>query len=566
MKKLLLSFILLGLGFAANSQVLPPGPLCLPITTSYLHATDVSVGQSDAIPSTNTFIRKVNDTAFLSCVKLVNGDYKFQLINVDFTVRKAALVDYSIQNIQDIQVFRDIPNNRYNLYILHNKDVNGVIVPLISIIDLDVLFGVLPLLSAQFNQYEMYNFSHINKITVCRTGLYGPIAIIGIGKLLNTYPVIFRIQSGIYDELTLDSDERLEDMTFDPYNSQVYVVSTFLNDHENFGIRTFDVLGGFKNLRSQRIIPLDQQLKPSDLKLPLVKSINKGNIAVSVNGISTNGGSTGFIMTFDKDLKELSIHSSYNENHYITDLEYSEEDESLFILRSKSPGTSRQQLSKVFCDELINDDYPLAKERLFDISSYMISDVCLLNPNFVVGVGFKWSSPPAKIHFFKQWTSMSEDVNTDCDTYQESKFEKRALTIREIRRFDIPDHTYMSYVQKVTARFYYPTTAFSFNCRECVDPQAIVIDDDSPFKSSMKEGESDSELKIYPNPSKDRVYLESINSIEKIEIYNIVGQKISEESIYSNSTSINMEGLHKGTYLIKVYTSEGVESRKVILE
>ena len=62
---------------------------------------------------------------------------------------------------------------------------------------------------------------------------------------------------------------------------------------------------------------------------------------------------------------------------------------------------------------------------------------------------------------------------------------------------------------------------------------------------------------IFPNPSKDIVYIQGISDEDvKIEIYNILGEKVTNIRVLSN-TSIDISGLQDGIYMLSVLTNEG---------
>jgi len=71
---------------------------------------------------------------------------------------------------------------------------------------------------------------------------------------------------------------------------------------------------------------------------------------------------------------------------------------------------------------------------------------------------------------------------------------------------------------------------------------------------------------IYPNPAKDVVNLTSSSKIERVEMFNMMGQKVSEKSVNANSTSVNVVNLNAGTYVVKVYTNAGVATKKIVVE
>ena len=60
-------------------------------------------------------------------------------------------------------------------------------------------------------------------------------------------------------------------------------------------------------------------------------------------------------------------------------------------------------------------------------------------------------------------------------------------------------------------------------------------------------------FRVFPNPTKGNLYITTTESIEKIEVYNYIGQKMIE----SNQNTINTNNLTNGMYLLKIYTNRG---------
>ncbi|WP_326983355.1 T9SS type A sorting domain-containing protein [Chryseobacterium sp. MYb264] len=75
---------------------------------------------------------------------------------------------------------------------------------------------------------------------------------------------------------------------------------------------------------------------------------------------------------------------------------------------------------------------------------------------------------------------------------------------------------------------------------------------------STVETQRNSGLKIYPNPTKDIVYIQTSERPERYEVYNLAGQKISE----GKDHWIDMNNFSAGTYLIKIQT----KNHKIITE
>lgn len=73
-----------------------------------------------------------------------------------------------------------------------------------------------------------------------------------------------------------------------------------------------------------------------------------------------------------------------------------------------------------------------------------------------------------------------------------------------------------------------------------------------------------SDLKLFPNPVVDRVYLSSNATVKNVEIYSLTGMLV--KLVEGNVKSIDMSNLSKGSYLIKVNTGQGIITGKMMKE
>ena len=64
--------------------------------------------------------------------------------------------------------------------------------------------------------------------------------------------------------------------------------------------------------------------------------------------------------------------------------------------------------------------------------------------------------------------------------------------------------------------------------------------------------EYENNFEIYPNPVDDILYIESDNNIEEINIYNIVGIKVTTVSGQQSAISVDMSGFNSGVYFVEV--------------
>lgn len=66
-------------------------------------------------------------------------------------------------------------------------------------------------------------------------------------------------------------------------------------------------------------------------------------------------------------------------------------------------------------------------------------------------------------------------------------------------------------------------------------------------------------LTVYPNPTVDMITITAQN-VNKVEIYNILGEKVYSAA---NVETVNLEKFSAGAYILKVYTNEGVATKKI---
>ncbi|MBP1630404.1 MAG: hypothetical protein H6Q15_1297 [Bacteroidetes bacterium] len=70
----------------------------------------------------------------------------------------------------------------------------------------------------------------------------------------------------------------------------------------------------------------------------------------------------------------------------------------------------------------------------------------------------------------------------------------------------------------------------------------------------------------YPNPTKDFVNINCSSKIINLDIYNAIGQKVYSKKVGSESLRLDVSGFEKGNYILKIKTSEGETTKKIIVE
>ncbi len=71
---------------------------------------------------------------------------------------------------------------------------------------------------------------------------------------------------------------------------------------------------------------------------------------------------------------------------------------------------------------------------------------------------------------------------------------------------------------------------------------------------------------MYPNPAKARFYMEASVDIERVQLINIAGQVVLEETTVGNKTEINTSQFNSGMYFLKVFSSNRILTRKLVIE
>ncbi len=103
---------------------------------------------------------------------------------------------------------------------------------------------------------------------------------------------------------------------------------------------------------------------------------------------------------------------------------------------------------------------------------------------------------------------------------------------------------------------YVVIAVFDDNCESACAPLSIeVIPDAVPEYSK--------EAKVYPNPAKNILHVEGAGLTE-IEVFNIMGQSVL--NVNENYETINIGHLKNGIYFIRIKTTEGEKTVKLVIE
>jgi len=73
-----------------------------------------------------------------------------------------------------------------------------------------------------------------------------------------------------------------------------------------------------------------------------------------------------------------------------------------------------------------------------------------------------------------------------------------------------------------------------------------------------------SKLKVYPNPTTDMLFVEYYETIDFIEVYNLLGQRVGETKSSANEVQKDLQHLASGTYMLKITSGENSTLIKVV--
>ena len=88
----------------------------------------------------------------------------------------------------------------------------------------------------------------------------------------------------------------------------------------------------------------------------------------------------------------------------------------------------------------------------------------------------------------------------------------------------------------------------------------IVFDNNATLSNTSFEK---SVFTIFPNPAKNQITINSINTIGKVALYNVLGKKVLEEN---NTNRLNISSLKSGIYLVKIIDAKNnVSTQKLLI-
>lgn len=95
----------------------------------------------------------------------------------------------------------------------------------------------------------------------------------------------------------------------------------------------------------------------------------------------------------------------------------------------------------------------------------------------------------------------------------------------------------------------------------CTEGEAIsTVKNFSTIGVSINNLAVNNGVKVYPNPTKDKVEISYPNSVSSFELnlYDITGKQIIQKKVSNNSTSLNLSELNSGVYILRMRDNKGL--------
>ena len=163
-----------------------------------------------------------------------------------------------------------------------------------------------------------------------------------------------------------------------------------------------------------------------------------------------------------------------------------------------------------------------------------------------------------------QWDRIESSLNlteyrvyrsTDNETY---KIVQNLVNVPGMNHYEFSD------MMSEDATYYYKVTAY-YADTDCESDYAIAEDstDDFVMVEVVSINESaDNQIKIYPNPAKDKIRIEA-EQINSLTIVNMVGQIVMKQDADSDVMTIDLSDYESGMYMLQIETESGVVTRQI---
>ncbi len=97
-------------------------------------------------------------------------------------------------------------------------------------------------------------------------------------------------------------------------------------------------------------------------------------------------------------------------------------------------------------------------------------------------------------------------------------------------------------------------------------PAYFCLDHIQYTTTGINEQNHETDLKVYPNPATDKIFVEAGSKISRLELLSIDGKMVMIEEPNAMKTEVNIANLPKGIYFLSLLSEKGVVNTKIIKE
>ena len=115
--------------------------------------------------------------------------------------------------------------------------------------------------------------------------------------------------------------------------------------------------------------------------------------------------------------------------------------------------------------------------------------------------------------------------------------------------------------------YYYKVTAINTIAGgECESAPAMAADGIHNYVVAHTDAivENNDEVSVYPNPTSENITIEA-EGMNRVVLLNMLGQVVYDASLASEKVILNLSQYESGLYVVKVYTANGIVTRRVSL-
>lgn len=134
-------------------------------------------------------------------------------------------------------------------------------------------------------------------------------------------------------------------------------------------------------------------------------------------------------------------------------------------------------------------------------------------------------------------------------------------------------------------RGFQPNFMKGINGVTCIDDENVIINNTSSsfyeyyyynpilLRFSLRGGlmglsnieKTDLSITLYPNPTTDKINIVSCENINRIELFNILGQRVYNKETNNKNETVDVSNFAKGNYIAKLFTDKGITTKKFVI-